>query len=198
MSRPGRPLTKKSILLQSKMAELEKGDKNSNTLLANVLDMDDDFIAGSILEENDLCLQAAGLGLVTNKQPRSNAWLDVDHTTWSFPYKSQNSIASNGYIPGSDRSPGISPLPQSPQFGSISHEEPEMPTGILERELQGIRREISVIADKIRADAAASQVESEWKFAAMVLDRLCLLAFTAFTVILSAAALIAAPHVVVV
>ena len=30
-----------------------------------------------------------------------------------------------------------------------------------------------------------------------VLDRLCLLAFTSFTVILSAAALIAAPHVIV-
>ena len=74
--------------------------------------------------------------------------------------------------------------------------------------------EISVIADKIRADAKACKIESEWKFAAMVrnqeqeasdnilcdqvLDRLCLLSFTAFTVILSGAALIAAPHVVVV
>ena len=87
MSRPGKPLTKKSILLQTKMAELEKGDKCSNSLLANVLDMDDDFIAGSLLGENALSLQAAALGLATNKQPRSNAWLDVDHTRWSFPYK---------------------------------------------------------------------------------------------------------------
>ena len=58
--------------------------------------------------------------------------------------------------------------------------------------------EITVIADKIRADAATAKLESEWKFAAMVLDRLCLLAFTLFTVILSAATLIAAPHVIVV
>ena len=28
--------------------------------------------------------------------------------------------------------------------------------------------EISVIADKIRADAEASKIESEWKFATMV------------------------------
>jgi hypothetical protein len=36
------------------------------------------------------------------------------------------------------------------------------------------------------------------KICVQVLDRLCLLAFTAFTVILSGAVLIAAPHVFVV
>lgn len=34
--------------------------------------------------------------------------------------------------------------------------------------VQCIRREISVVADKIRADAEAARIESEWKFAAMV------------------------------
>ena len=29
---------------QTKMAKLEAGDKSSNSLLANVLDMDDDFL----------------------------------------------------------------------------------------------------------------------------------------------------------
>jgi hypothetical protein len=33
---------------------------------------------------------------------------------------------------------------------------------------QCIRREISVVADKIRSDAEAAKIESEWKFAAMV------------------------------
>ena len=45
--------------------------------------------------------------------------------------------------------------------------------------------------------AEAGVLENEWKFAAMVLDRVCLLAFTFFTVLLSAAVLIAAPHVIV-
>ena len=40
-------------------------------------------------------------------------------------------------------------------------------------------------------------IENEWRFAAMVLDRVCLIAFTFFTVLLSAAVLIAAPHVIV-
>ena len=35
---------------------------------------------------------------------------------------------------------------------------------------QGIHAEISIIADKIRADTKASKIESEWKFAAMVGD----------------------------
>ena len=32
-----------------------------------------------------------------------------------------------------------------------------------------IRMEITVIADKIRADAETAKIESEWKFAAMVI-----------------------------
>ena len=34
-----------------KMESLEKGDKNSKSLLTNVLDMDDDFIAGQTAAE---------------------------------------------------------------------------------------------------------------------------------------------------
>ena len=45
--------------------------------------------------------------------------------------------------------------------------------------------------------ADAGVLENEWKFAAMVLDRVCLIAFSFFTVLLSAAVLIAAPHVIV-
>ena len=45
--------------------------------------------------------------------------------------------------------------------------------------------------------AQASAIESDWKFAAMVLDRICLIAFTFFTVLLSASVLLAAPQVIV-
>ena len=59
--------------------------------------------------------------------------------------------------------------PGSPQYRSLLSplEEEEDQSG-LESELQGIRKEITVIADKIRADAATAKLESEWKFAAMV------------------------------
>merc|ERR1712223_797041 len=44
MSRPGNKITRQSISLQNKMRELEKGDQNSKSLLANVLDLEGDFI----------------------------------------------------------------------------------------------------------------------------------------------------------
>ena len=86
MSRPGKPLTKKSIQLQSKMAELEKSDKYPGGLLANVLDMEDGCIAGSILEEDPLGLQAGNLMLGISSQPRNNL-LDVEQNRWTFPAK---------------------------------------------------------------------------------------------------------------
>ena len=44
MSRPGEKLTRKMIMMQSKMKELDMKETSSKSLLANVLDMDDDYI----------------------------------------------------------------------------------------------------------------------------------------------------------
>ena len=65
------------------------------------------------------------------------------------------------------------------------------------RELSLILKEIKVITDKIRDDEESTAIESDWKFAAMVLDRLCLITFTLFTIIATLAVLAAAPHVIV-
>ena len=43
MSRPGEKITRKTIQMQKKMKELDKKEIASKSLLANVLDMDDDF-----------------------------------------------------------------------------------------------------------------------------------------------------------
>ncbi len=43
MSRPGKPITRKSILMTNRMNEIEMKKNSSKSLLANVLDMDDDF-----------------------------------------------------------------------------------------------------------------------------------------------------------
>lgn len=50
MGRPGRKITRKTILLSNRMKELELKERSSKSLLANVLDIDDDFrhtISGS-------------------------------------------------------------------------------------------------------------------------------------------------------
>ena len=67
----------------------------------------------------------------------------------------------------------------------------------MHRELLSILKEIRVITDKIRDDDDAATVENDWRFAAMVLDRLCLITFTLFTVIATIDVLVAAPHVIV-
>ena len=68
---------------------------------------------------------------------------------------------------------------------------------IVSRELSLILKEIKIITDKIRDDEESAAIENDWKFAAMVLDRLCLIVFTLFTIVATVAVLAAAPHVIV-
>ena len=49
MARPGEKITRKTIMMQNKMKELDLKEKSSKSLLANVLDMDDDFVPSSQL-----------------------------------------------------------------------------------------------------------------------------------------------------
>ena len=71
---------------------------------------------------------------------------------------------------------------------------PHYPTD-LQRELNLILKEIRLITNKMKEDDDAGEVENDWKFAAMVLDRLCLVLFTLFTLTATVALLVAAPHV---
>lgn len=65
------------------------------------------------------------------------------------------------------------------------------------RELSGILKELRVITEKIRTDEEESRVCNDWKFAAMVVDRICLILFTLFTIIATIAVLFSAPHIIV-
>ena len=70
------------------------------------------------------------------------------------------------------------------------------PPGV-HRELSLILKEIRVITDKIRDDEDTANIENDWKFAAMVLDRVCLITFTFFTIVATVAVLLSAPHIIV-
>ena len=77
MSRPGKTLTRKGILMETKLKELEKGDKQGNSLLA-VLDMEDEIIPGTGPRNKS--------NQPTTKQPsRYSSLLDPDR--WNFPNK---------------------------------------------------------------------------------------------------------------
>ena len=43
MSRPGKKITRKTIMMQKKLKELDKTENVSRSLLVNVLDMEDNF-----------------------------------------------------------------------------------------------------------------------------------------------------------
>ena len=70
-------------------------------------------------------------------------------------------------------------------------------TSPLQREFGLILKEIKIITDKIREDDEGSAAAGDWKFAAMVLDRLCLIFFTTFTIVATISVLAVAPHVIV-
>jgi len=63
--------------------------------------------------------------------------------------------------------------------------------------LVDILEELRYLTDGVRADARKEEECNEWKYAAMVVDRLCLVMFTGFTVISTVAILFSAPHVIV-
>jgi len=65
------------------------------------------------------------------------------------------------------------------------------------RELSLILKELRVITDKLRKDEEDEEITNDWKFAAMVVDRMCLYIFTFFTVAATIAVLMSAPHVIV-
>ena len=60
-----------------------------------------------------------------------------------------------------------------------------------------ILKELRVITDKIKNDEDSASIENDWKFVAMVWDKLCLITVMLFTMMATAALLITAPHVIV-
>merc|ERR1712128_370932 len=160
MARPGEKITRKTIMMQNKMKELDLKEKSSKSLLANVLDMDDDFVPSSSLPHSHVHPHHPGHG-----QPSQQ--------------KNGGFIRVSGNVPPSEENVSSA-----------------YPSGV-PRELSLRLKEIKVITDKIRDDEESAAIEGDWKFAAMVLDRLCLITFTLFTIIATLAVLAAAPHVIV-
>ncbi|CAG0912693.1 unnamed protein product [Notodromas monacha] len=66
-----------------------------------------------------------------------------------------------------------------------------------QRELALILKEIRFITDRMRKNEEDLEVTSDWKFAAMVLDRICLIIFTLFTVVATVVVFLSAPHLII-
>ncbi|KAL3289864.1 hypothetical protein HHI36_023255 [Cryptolaemus montrouzieri] len=145
MSRPGKKITRKSILMNSRMKELELKERSSKSLLANVLDIDDDF---------------------RNVSGGNNA--------------SMTTSLGGGFM----RHP-------------TTIEDTALPSTGTQRDLQHILRELQFITNRMKKSDEEAEVISDWKFAAMVVDRFCLIIFTLFTIVATVAVLVSAPHIIV-
>lgn len=69
-----------------------------------------------------------------------------------------------------------------------------MGVGLPPPEIQRILEEVSYIAQRFRDQDEAEAICSEWKFAAAVVDRLCLVAFSLFSIICTFTILLSAPN----
>ncbi|XP_020774809.1 neuronal acetylcholine receptor subunit alpha-7 [Boleophthalmus pectinirostris] len=67
---------------------------------------------------------------------------------------------------------------------------------LVEAELMQILEEVRYIARRFRSQDEEETVENEWKFAAAVIDRLCLVAFSLFTILCTIGILMSAPNFV--
>ncbi|XP_066905609.1 neuronal acetylcholine receptor subunit alpha-7 isoform X2 [Halyomorpha halys] len=151
MRRPGHGDNRDSSGKSMQLHTLELKERSSKSLLANVLDIDDDFRHGPLQASSHTFIRAHEEGTSTGSVTGS-----VIH--------SQGMVSSC-----------LGP----------------------HRELGQILKELRMITDKLRKDDEAAEITNDWKFAAMVVDRLCLIIFTLFTVIATIAVLFSAPHIIV-
>ena len=85
MQRPGKPITRKTIMMTNRMRELELKEKTSKSLLANVLDMDDDFrlVSPFSLKKANISERHFLFGW---KQKAGAQKLIYIHTTWTVRF----------------------------------------------------------------------------------------------------------------
>jgi nicotinic acetylcholine receptor len=148
MGRPGKKITRKTIMMSNRSKELQLKERSSKSLLANVLDIDDDF-------------------------------------------RHVSSSTGNATSMGSGYLRGMTPSTLDDVSSHVS------PCSATQRELQTILRELQFITTRMKKADDDAEVISDWKFAAMVVDRFCLIVFTLFTVTATVAVLLSAPHIIV-
>lgn len=159
MSRPNRKITLKTIRMSNKMKQMELKDRTSKSLLANVLDLNDDF---------------RHYGGCSNAATMNNSYLR-NTTATSSMHHAHTTTTSSGAL-SLDEASGCS---------------------VAQRDLQLILREIQFITNKMRRNEEEQDIISDWKFAAIVMDRFCLIVFTLFTMVATLVVLLSAPHIIV-
>ncbi|KYN32882.1 Neuronal acetylcholine receptor subunit alpha-7, partial [Trachymyrmex septentrionalis] len=173
MSRPGQEEQDKEIQKSQKPSpvtgasksygDLELHQRSSKSLLANVLDLDDNALAHAPTTPHHQ--HATPL-------PHASYPHQISHTPHHHPH------------PQDAPTPQVETILQNACFCA-------------RYELVLILKEIKMITNQLKNEDENTKISNDWKFAAMVIDRMCLIIFTLFTIIATITVLLSAPHIIV-
>ncbi|KYQ59602.1 Neuronal acetylcholine receptor subunit alpha-7 [Trachymyrmex zeteki] len=144
--------------------DLELHQRSSKSLLANVLDLDDNALAHAPTTPHH---QHA-----TPLPHASYPGHQISHTPHHHPH------------PQDAPAPQVETILQNACFCA-------------RYELVLILKEIKMITNQLKTEDENTKISNDWKFAAMVIDRMCLIIFTLFTIIATITVLLSAPHIIV-
>ena len=150
------------MLNSARMRDLELQERSSKSLLANVLDLEDDF--------------RGGMNNSSRNNHSHNHRHHIDPPSYASVRLDEN-IAT------------ALPSMYTSTSGANSNATPE------QTDLKQILKELKFLTEKIKKDEEFAEECNDWKFAAHVVDRLCLWLFTLFTVVSTFAILFSAPNI---
>jgi len=145
-------------LKESKTISVELSERSSRSLLANVLDLDDNFRSYHSGLSHELNPARTPIGGGHPCSPTANHDSRRVH----------------------DSAPTDVGVPTHPLNVTL---------------LQFILKELQYLTEKMRAEDIKADLCSDWKFAAMVIDRLCLWVFTVFTIVSTFAIMFSPPDI---
>lgn len=193
MQRPGRNVTFRSLVRTAKMQDLEMSERSSRSLLANVLDLEDDFRrlcpahivhVNHVDNKGSLNSPADSLGGVANQNGDVYKLPSISGGRSGFGGQSIN----GGKVGGANNRP---PPGQGPWLDGSGAGAPSA-AGL--SEMRDILKELKTITGRIKKDESTQEVLNDWRFAALVIDRLCLYLFVSLTAVTTCAILLQAPH----
>ncbi|XP_076391293.1 nicotinic acetylcholine receptor alpha7 subunit isoform X2 [Megachile rotundata] len=180
--------------------DLELPQRSSKSLLANVLDLEDNALAShNNLLNNVYSTPGPHHHTMGHGHSHIHTTPHHHHSHATTPHHQHATPLAHSSYPGSH------------QIGHTPHHHqhpPEAPGPQVETILQNacfcaryelilILKEIKIITDQLKSEELNSKVTNDWKFAAMVIDRMCLIIFTLFTIIATITVLLSAPHIIV-
>ncbi|XP_076175202.1 nicotinic acetylcholine receptor alpha7 subunit isoform X2 [Ptiloglossa arizonensis] len=179
--------------------DLELHQRSSKSLLANVLDLEDNALAS----HNNL------LNNVYSTPGPHHHTIGHGHShIHATPHHHHGHVATPHHQHSTPLAHSSYPAHQVAHTPHHHQHPPETPGPQVETILQNacfcaryelilILKEIKIITDQLKSEELDTKVTNDWKFAAMVIDRMCLIIFTLFTIIATITVLLSAPHIIV-